>query len=199
MAAPIVASGASMSGMAARAGMADLITQLRLMVGDTDSPQEFSDDQLQDQLDQHRLEVQRHPLVGRPSTYPGPVTEVRLWVAPWGWWEDDAAADVLLRMYDATGNLVTADDVDLKAGEWRFDADEPGPLYLDGRSYDLNAAAADVLEAWAALARATMDVTTASGEQFSRTTQVAGMEARARDYRRKARPYVHTLARADER
>lgn len=51
---------------------------------------------------------------------------------------------------DPNGNELTPDEIDLLRGSWVFNTAQPYPIYVAGRTYDLHAAAADLLEAWAA-------------------------------------------------
>lgn len=140
--------------MAARPGMTDLISDLRLKT-DT-SPDEVSvngvsywtDDQLQDILDQHRQDVDVQ-LVAYPRYESGELL-TKIYYIPnkvLTTLENDPS---VLEIVDRYGNAATGYTVDLSGRKVTFDADTGGTAYwLRGRQFDVDYAAADV---WAAKA-----------------------------------------------
>lgn len=138
--------------MAARESMAPLITRLRRLIGDpASSEQTWSDEELEDALDQHRLDRAYVSLTPVDSIAAG--TGAVSWLEWWaeaGDWEADAT------LVDGTYAPLTPDTSMPLLGRWVFAAHQAGPVLLSGRQYDLYGAAADVLEAWADLSRRTV-------------------------------------------
>lgn len=176
--------------MAVRAGMATLIGRLRAKINDpAGSGQALSDQELQDLLDGRRRDFAMLGLEAVPA-YPGGVLTYLEFAAEWSDWEDG----VVLR--DSSLAPVTPETSDLVAGRWTFAAEPPYPIYLTGRTYDLNGAAADALEQLAA-AKATAFDFSSGGQTFQRSQQATALAAQAERYRRMARPQSGTLVRED--
>lgn len=70
------------------------------------------------------------------------------------------------------------------------------PVYLVGKTFDVYAAAADLLESWAAKVKTAYDFT-ADGASFSRSQQVAALLSLAGDYRRRQRSLTALQVRGD--
>lgn len=66
----------------------------------------------------------------------------------------------------------------------------------DEGTYDLYAAAADLLEAWAAREKLNFDFDT-DGQSFKRSQKAAALLALAREYRRQQRPASVAMVRTD--
>lgn len=181
--------------MTVRASMATLITDLRFKVGDplvagTPPTSVFTDDELQDALDRHRTDVLQAPLTARPTL----LASGYQWLdyqARWGFWEDDAtisdATWVPIAATIAGTPPTTVYTADLLGGRWTFTASILPTLYVTGRTYDLFAAAVDVLRAWQAKAAAEFDFAT-DGQSFSRSQKGSAIAALALEYQRKAAP-----------
>lgn len=147
--------------MAARAGMANLITEMRVLcnAGTADytvaSVTYFSDDQLQATLDGVRTELRDVALVDRPQRgtagysyldYEIPRTA--------GAWFEEAATGSGWAVKDGTGATVGTAlySVNYRARMITFASDTGGSAYtLDARAYDLNRAAANLWRRRAAL------------------------------------------------
>ena len=115
-------------------------------------------DVVQDTLDRHATAVQGARLTGTPHPITGSTTS---YAGPHGW-ADDAVVT------NAAGDPLTP-TADPLRGRWTFDADTPGPVYIDGTYYDLNAAGAELAELLAAqLAGGILSFTDAAGESWSR-------------------------------
>ena len=135
--------------MTARTGMADLISQVRGLTyaGTADftlgTVVYWSDDHIQRALDRTRrdiyqVELEQWPTLGTAGTY-----EYYEYRAPYGNLESGSAVFLLRTFNGATAG--TALTVDYDAGIITFTADQLGTEYmLTARTYDLNAAAADV-------------------------------------------------------
>lgn len=139
--------------MSARTGMANLITELRGMAeaGTADyslgSVNFWSDDHLQDVLDLHRKDVVFEPLQVIPTHGAGGTVLYQDYRSQFGFYEATTGGTAILYLQDSTGaNVGTASYTpDYRRGQFLFTADTRGTAYYaTGRSYDLNAAAADV-------------------------------------------------------
>ena len=176
--------------MATRASMAALIARLRLLVNDpVGASQIWSDDQLQDWLDGQRTDVVRAALYYNWAIVAG-ANAVLNYFAETGDWESDAA------LSDVEGTTLTPGAVNLLTGRWTFAAHQAPPVYLTGQTYDLYAAAADVLEARAGQLAGAYDFT-ADGATYHRSQQAAGLLALARQYRGRSRPRMIQMVRDD--
>ncbi len=145
-----------------------MIDALRLIVGDPAGVDEtFSYDELGAFLSRHRVEVFSEPL--------GQVIEAtgaRVFSSPLRWW-----ADVELR--SSTGSVVLPDVSYLEEGRWTFAIPRGYPLYITGASLDMYAAAADLLEAWAAKVKlqynfSTGDLRLDRGARYTNLLDLAG-------------------------
>lgn len=185
-----------------RATMADLITRVRDLTNAQAS--DWTDDQVQGFLDRHRVET-RYGLLepvlqqGMPpmslaglSIYGGMLTFTD-YVAPWGDWESDET------LYSSTGGVLTVatNGADRNVGRWTLAAAHSPPVYIYGKTYDVAAAAADVLEAWASRYALAYDFGTDAGESFSRGQIAGAMRDQAKSLLRQARPTVQRWARPD--
>jgi hypothetical protein len=170
--------------------MAGLIARVRHLIGDpAGGSQEFDDETIQVALDQHRRDAWYWPLQQVPTQTPTGTLYLDYYanVEPW---EDGAV------LVDAGWNVVTPSLAEPLLGHWRFSANQNPPLYLIGRLYDVYAAAADLLEAWAAKAKLEFDFST-DGQSFHRSQKAEALRQLAAEYRRKQRPMVAAQTRTD--
>jgi hypothetical protein len=165
----------------ARATMATLITRTRLLIGDpAGGSQVFTDDQVEDALDSHRVEVVQAPLRDILSFAPGGAAPWLEYFAPRGNWEEDEV------LADTTYTAVTPTTSDRQIGRWTFAASKTPPLYITGKVYDLHGAAVELLGAWLAKLKLEFDFET-DGQVFDRSQKRRALEGLAADYRRLAR------------
>lgn len=166
--------------MAIRSGMQTLVDRLRVMVGDADASPTFSDDDLQDFLDERRIDVIEAQLRPWPATLGSSVayTEFR---APRRWWEGGAV------LIGITSTPLVPTTEDLVAGRWTFAAGHAIPVYVTGSCFDIYGAAQAVCEAWAAKVAVEFDFGT-DQQTFNRSDKRVGLLAVAREYARKAAP-----------
>ncbi len=177
--------------MAIRAGMAALIARVRGLIHDpAGAGQVFDDQAIQDALDARRSDVRRLELTTAETIFPGGASETRDYYAERGPWEDD----VLLQGSDYA--TLTPETPDLMMGHWAFAKDTPPPVYLTGKTYDVYAAAADLLEAWAAKQKLAFDFS-ADGAKFHRSQAVGALTELAARYRRQQRPRMGRQIRGD--
>lgn len=129
--------------MAARSGMTDIITEWRALVGNVGTAT-VSDDRAQQILDNGRYDFWQESLAVQPLTIGGGSVVYKVYQSPHGNLEGTASGTVAYRLYDSIGTAWTPDSLDMRRGVFRFNADQVGSArYLDGRSFDLNGAAAD--------------------------------------------------------
>lgn len=173
--------------------MADLITFVRQRIGDTGATPTFTDNQVQDALDRSQIVI-RYALATRaPTIAPNGIVDVSAYkdyYANEGFWESDVA------LYDSAYNTLTPDTSDFLTGHWVFNAGVLPVVWIVGKTYDVYAAAADLLEEQSALVALQFDFT-ADGNTYHRSQQAAALQKLAAVYRRQAKPRVATLYRPD--
>lgn len=167
----------------ARQSLLPLIDRLRMLVHDNgDAGTVFSDDELEGFLDDNRTDAIEYPLTVIPERVDG-ATVYRIYTAVPTYWEQDAA------LVDANGTTVTPSTSAPLVGRWEFSGGQAPPVYITGKFFDINAAAADVLEAWAAGEALSFDFE-ADGASYKRSQKAATLLRLAAQYRKKARPYT---------
>lgn len=127
----------------ARASLANIRLRLRPMIADIGAIQIWSDDELDDILDQHRLDFYREVLAPQPRGFTTVVYRV-YHSAHANLEEFDATDDTIFRLYDGSDvePVITTDyTVDYIRGAITFLTNQTVNYYLDGRSFDLNGAA----------------------------------------------------------
>ena len=139
--------------MTARTGLSDLILELRGMVeaGTADyavgTISYWSDDHLQNVLDLYRTDVIFEQLGMYPTVTTGGSSLYKDYRSSYGFLEATSGGTAILYLQDGIGSVIGSTNYtpDYRRGQFQFSADQGGTAYyLTGRSYDLNAAAADV-------------------------------------------------------
>lgn len=190
--------------MAARAGMTALILRLRGMTetGATDytvnSAQWWTDDQLQDILDQHVTRIEQLALSPIPEVAAG-ATVFKDYPIGYGNLEDNTSDAGHFFLSDSTGTEVADGGYtgDWVGGVLRFTADTTGVVYyLKARSYNLNLAAAAVWRMKMSHAASGYDFTT-EGQSFSRSQMFEHARAMAEHYSRQGGTQTVELFRSD--
>lgn len=138
---------------AARSGMLYLVDELRILteasandysIGGTPF---WTDVQLQNILDQHRDDIIFQQLDIYPVQIAGGSLSYQDYRTPYNWLEETTGGTSILYIQDGTGTTIgTANyTADVRRGQFQFSSDQGGSTYyLTGRTYDINAAAADV-------------------------------------------------------
>lgn len=174
--------------MAARISMAALISQVRTLIGDpAGASAALTDDEIQAIMDTHRQEARYLALEGQRDYEAGSLV-YKSWQAPQGQWENNAV------LTDTQYLVLTPSAADYAAGRWTFATSQTGVL-LTGWSYDLYAAAVDLLEAWAAKAASEYDFSV-DGASYHRSQKAVGLRALASEYRKKIQ--VKTICQVRE-
>lgn len=176
--------------MAVRASMSDLITRVRVLIGDTQAApnQQFDDQTVQDILDLSRVNVRSALLRPSPSPAASGLMIYRDYYADVGNWE----ADVTIQdgAFNILSDMATSDYL---TGHWTWNLPSPGripPLFITGQYYDIYCAAADLLERWAAVWTRAYSMTV-DGTSLQRASVATAMLAQAKQYRRQQ--LVHSL------
>jgi hypothetical protein len=107
----------------------------------------WSDEHLQDILDIHRRDIVWEQLAMYPTQTTGGSSLYKDYRSAFGFYEATTGGTSILYLQDSTGaNIGTANYTpDYRRGQFQFSTTQAGSVYyLTGRSYDLNAAAADV-------------------------------------------------------
>lgn len=159
----------------ARESMIRLIDRVRDLIGDpAGAEQTFTDDQIERALDVHRWEVRYKRLTPLPTYQNGEVLHLE-WVAESGDWEEDT------QVFDSHFQGLTPVAVDALNGRWTF-GESQADVFLNGKTYDLYGAAADLLEAWAARVAVEFDFD-ADGASYKRSQKSHMLRALAKEYR----------------
>lgn len=181
--------------MAIRTSMASLITEVRRLINDpelnsgTTGSMVFTAEEIEDVLDRHRMHVV--DLVLEPWSVQTATGEQTLdYQAPYGDWE----TDVTLRD-SAHATISSGVTADYRVGRWTFDADQDDPVYLTGKTYDLMAAAADLLDRWAVKEPVTV-LSSGQGQQSLSRLRSIQRQDLAKQYRKRARVRSHALGSA---
>jgi hypothetical protein len=192
--------------MTARAGMTSLIQRTRELaaVGTADwslgTVQYWTDDQLQEILDFYRTDFFRQQLSGIPETVAGDANDsgtvqYKRFEIPYTDLETiDSGTAIFLLTYSNGGTVSQAFAADYKRGMLVFTADQGGTaIYLTGRSYDLNEAAADIWDQKAAHYALAYDITT-DNQSMKRSQIVAQCEKMANKFRSMAQSGVSSIS-----
>jgi hypothetical protein len=191
--------------MTARSGLSDLIETLRSMTdagtGDyTLGTATFWDsDHLQAVLDRHRIDVYFDRLAPIPYRPGGGSVQYFEYQSRWDNFEKTTGGTAIFIVENGVGtDQGTADySVDYMRGRVTFAADQYGTAYyVTGRSYDLNAAAADVWRQKASQAAKLYDVRT-DNHGLSRSQIMMHCTQMAAYYANQGRANVIELRRGD--
>lgn len=193
--------------MTARTGLTNLISDLRSMTnaGSADytiaGAAYWTDDQLQVILDNNRTEVVRDELSHIEEYNSGGTLITTRYYSRYGNLESTTGGTAVFYLQNSAGSIVgTASYTpDYRRGEIIFAADTAGSAYyLTGRSYDLNAAAADVWERKAAQSAGGAFSWSTDNMSVNKTALRKEMLEMGRYYRQLAGPKVTELRRGDE-
>ena len=193
--------------MPVRTSMAAIITEVRLLINDpAGGSQIFTDQQIQDHLDDLRDEVRYEQLMQAPTivNLTGNPSGVASFIyaddfSQWHWWETDVT------LQDGKFLVLSPLASDYIVGHWQFEltpfvnGTAPGqypPVFITGKSYDINLAAAILWEIRAGMLATAYDFT-ADGQSFHRSQQLQMCLKMASIFRAKARVRAVQLRRDD--
>lgn len=173
-----------------RSSMAALIARVRILINDVASPQIFTDDQIQDVLDEGREDVVNRALQPKP-TFSGSTIQYLNYYHPYGGFE----SDYILKQYMTI--TVTPSSVEEIAGHFTFASSTLPPVYVaTGKIHDVYRAAADLMERRAAKVVLEYDVVV-GGQTFRRSQALDMLEKRIKTLRMKQRPRSIGTVRTD--
>lgn len=124
--------------MAIRSEMQYIIDFARELIHDVDttgSNEFFTDQQIQDRLDLHRLDAYSLKLRAADTLVAGGTIEWHDFFAPYPFWEEGAVIQQL------DGTTKTPDISDWRVGKWTFTTKQEQPLVIRGRCYNVYMAA----------------------------------------------------------
>jgi hypothetical protein len=186
--------------------MAELIETLRGMTdaGTADytigTAAYWDGDHIQTVLDRHRVDVYFEPLQPVEKYTSGGSVEFHTYYSVYKNYEQTSGGTAIFWLEDGTGADVGTVNytVDYLNGRITFTADTEGTVYyLTGRSYDLNAAAADVWRQKAShYATRAVDFST-DNHRFSQSQIIRHCQDMATYYASMGAPVVVTLERSD--
>ncbi len=166
--------------MAVRTTMAALIARARLLINDPAGiTQLFEDQDIQDVMDESRLDVVNEVMRPQP-TYTGAQIQFLDYYTSLGNWEDDWVIKQFL-ITEVTPSL--AEPI---AGHWQFSNSTLPPLYITGKNYDIYRAAADLLERQAAQWSLSFNINV-DGQSLARSQAAQALQKLALTYRMKQR------------
>jgi hypothetical protein len=172
--------------------MADVIAVTSRLVNDAGHAYHTAQ-QVQDALDRNRDEARYMHLTALPTVAAGGVTTYLTFAAPDGMttWESDG------ELVDGNHAALTPETKDWMTGRWTFATAPARPVRLTGWSYDIYAAAADLLEIRAS--QVSEDVQSFSGQNgsFSFAAKNQAVLQMASRYRAMARVRVTDMVRTD--
>lgn len=176
--------------------------------------QQFADNDIQDRLDASRDDIRYEPekiapsIVNLGSTAASAVTIFADYYSAYQYWEDD----VVLQGQGSTGLpwvVLTPTLSEPIVGHWQFEGTTLGyvytsgtvpgqlpPVFATGKVYDIYAAAADLLEFWAAVMDDYFDFT-ADGKTFRRSQRYTQKTNLASIYRKRAWVRSAAMRRTD--
>lgn len=174
-----------------RSSMAALITRVRDLINDNNPPgsSTWSDDQIQDVLDESREDLVNFKLIERP-TYSGSTIQFLDYYSDSGNWE----TDFVIKQRLVT--VVTPSVSEVIPGHFQFATNTWPPCYITGKRYDCFRAAADLLERWAAKWVLSVDIVV-NAQQFRQSQAAMALQKLAQTYRKKQRPRSMPIIRSD--
>lgn len=164
--------------MAVRDSMSALITQVRLLINDTDSLL-FTSQQIQDILDQNAYIASYEPLNTLETIAAGGVLEYKEFQSDHVYFE----ADTILT--DTAYNEISPDTSDFALGYFTFETSQVIPLLVYGWYYDINNAAADLWDMKASKYADQFDFA-ADGGDFKLSQKVEQAKKQASEFRAKS-------------
>jgi hypothetical protein len=192
--------------------MSALIAMVRTKIGDpAGASQQFSDDDIQSIMDQHRLDLRYEPLIIAPSIVNNTNTNNQAstifadFYSNYGFFE----SDVTLQAYSNGQAWVVVTPVAMELlidqAHFQFETNVfsmgtvPGqlpPVFCTGKSFCVFSASADLLEMWAATMTGAYDISV-DGQNLRRSQMPQMKLTLAQQYRKRARPKVAKMVRSD--
>lgn len=177
--------------------MATLITRVRSMINDpSGASQQFQDQDVQDRLDENRIDVRYLQLTAAPTLTTSNGTAEYVWDTYYAgrqYWESDWT------LYDGHFNTLTPVTFDEITSKTTFTSVAPGqlpPVFITGKVYDIYATAADLLEFWSATYARRFQFTS-DGQTFYIQQVMKSLLDLAARYRQKQQMKTVPMVRSD--
>lgn len=170
--------------------MQAVVERLRSMIGDKSLPQHFSGDDLQGNLDSYRERVRYHSLCPIPTYTPSGTQYLEFQSEGVRYWEGGVT------VCDASYNALESADADLINGIWTFDVHQANGVLVSGFTFDMNAAAADSCDQWAAALSRSFD-SSDSEQRMMRSQMAKSLREQAAQFRQGQKAGVGTAVRSD--
>jgi hypothetical protein len=166
--------------MTVRSSMSGLITKLRTLANDPSGTTAlFTDQELQDALDQHQFSAIYEQLTPKENILSGGVVEWKTFLTQTPFWESDAI------LVNGNYSALTPTTSDFLAGQFTFTSSTTPPVLIYGNWYDLNATAADVWT-WKAAKYADQYSFSADGGSYQMDQKYQHAVEQAKQYRQKS-------------
>jgi len=176
--------------MAVRSTMGNLIARVRLLINDpAGASQIFTDQDIQNVMDESRLDLNNEPLETAPTYVSGSIQWLNYWHALANW-EDGMVFKEYLSV------TVTPASIDPIAPLFVFAASTFPPVFVTGSVHDIWRAAADLLERMAARWVLQFNFTS-DGQSFQRAQASHALQTLAKTYRMKQRAGTMSMVRSD--
>jgi hypothetical protein len=184
--------------MAVRTSMATLISTVRDLINDA-AKTTFTDQQVQDKLDKTRWDVRYEQLEAGPNLTtlsPAGTFDWLDFYSRYQYWESDWVVN------DGKWSTITPTSVEEITGHWVLPNasgqtnGQPPPVFVTGKVYDIYAAAADLLEMWAAIVVLSFDFVS-DGKSLRRSQMSQQLLMLAKSYRCQALPRNSYAQRSD--
>jgi hypothetical protein len=181
----------------ARTTLTDLIALVRRLVADTEAPTIFDDLDVQTALDNNRVDhiarrVEDSGLIttGARYAFTDYYTEIPNW-------EQDAylQGHTYELITDSSSPIAVA-NADYLVGHWTLTAAYTPPIFITGKTFDLYAAAVELLEQLYAMSMGDFDFLSA-GRTFKRSQTKEGIQTLIGIYRRRMKPTTIEMYRSD--
>lgn len=166
--------------MAVRAAMAELIDYVERLVND-EANAHHTAQEIQDALDRNRIEARYWMLTEHENRASGGTTTYKVFTHFYGFWETSAT------LYNYNYDSLSPSSSNWTNGRWEFSTEPTRPVYILGYTYDVYAAAVELLRVRLAALSENYDFRTEGGAQFSRSQAVAGIQSLIGQYQRKTR------------
>lgn len=174
-----------------RSSMVQLVARVADLIGDENFTLHTRED-VEAALDGRRIEARYLDLTALPTKTSGGTTTYTTFEASYTHWENDAT------FTDSNYDALTTDTDDWLNGRWTFATEPTRPVRILGYTYDIYAAAADLLEKQAAGASDRRYFDNSAGDNSqSRSQIVEHWNSLAIMYRRRQRHDLILLDRVD--
>lgn len=179
--------------MPVRSSMSSLIARVRFLINDpSGASQVFADQDIQDVMDESRLDVKNELMIQKPTFSGSTIQFLDYYSRIGGGWEDD----FVIKQYLV--NLVTPSLSEPIAGHWQFATTTLPPLYISGKVFDVYRSSADLLERMSARWALSYNISV-DGQSLQRSQSAVALQSLAKTYRLKQRAHVIEATRSDVR